>query len=326
MARGGASRAAKGKGIQGESSRARELEEEFDDAPLTERRRKSQASGEVDSEALREKRQWVNRLASRNFKCEREVDENSLNGNEILQVLESNGLSQFRNKVDGYRPMLVIAFYENMLFQGNFIIDSTVYGTPIRITPDIIAFYLHYARPATETITYPVPNWNKDLAYVIDAITEDEDAYSEHFNRYTAGGLKELYRLVNKIVSYNIHPYCREKTPLKEDGDLIFAFGSGEEVVDWASLIFEEMCVFRAKGTTLGNIPFPAMITKLCIKAGCKPKAVDRMVAGTLGPITLSSVKKSRSLSHGVDPEEGARARPTARGAIERNDQWFKIM
>ena len=56
MARGGASRAAKGKGIQGESSRARELEEEFDDAPLTERRRKTQAGGEVDDEALREKR------------------------------------------------------------------------------------------------------------------------------------------------------------------------------------------------------------------------------------------------------------------------------
>ena len=68
------------------------------------------------------------------------------------------------------------------------------------------------------------------------------------------------------------------------------------------------------------------MITKLCIKAGCKPKAIDRMVAGTPGPITLSSVKKSRSLSHVGDPVEGARSRPMAQGAIERNDQWFEIM
>ena len=164
------------------------------------------------------------------------------------------------------------------------------------------------------------------MAYIIETIGEDKEVYNANSNRYTTGALKELYRLVNKVMSYNIHPYCREKTPRRGDGDLIFAFGSGEEVVDWAVMIFEEMCVFRAKGTLVGNIPFPAMITKICIKAGCKPKAVDKMIPRIPGPITLASVKKSRSLSQMVDPEDGSRARPTSMGAIERNDQWFEII
>ena len=53
------------------------------------------------------------------------------------------------------------------------------------------------------------------MDYVVETITKDEDAYSETYHRYTAGRLKELYRLVNKIMSYNIHPYCREKRRLK---------------------------------------------------------------------------------------------------------------
>ena len=107
---------------------------------------------------------------------------------------------------------------------------------------------------------------------------------------------------MNKVASYNLDSFSREKTPSKSDGDLIYVLGSSLQVCDWALFIYHILIVFRNKGGGLGNIPFPSMITYLCLSAGFRPSPGDSAVVGSPGQISMASIRKSSAISKTVEP------------------------
>lgn len=110
------------------------------------------------------------------------------------------------------------------------------------VTPTIIAKYLKkYQRPTLHSITYPTKGWSKTEEKIQNALT-DKPLKND---RFVHGRLFEKYRVINKVVHYNLFPHGSEKRPHKEDGEVIFVFGSREEVVNWTLFIWREMMNFK---------------------------------------------------------------------------------
>ena len=112
------------------------------------------------------------------------------------------------------------------------LIESKVGDVTVLVTPDNIATFLNYKRPSPEACTFPEANWMVTLDTVIETITEDPRTFDHGFARNTSRGVKLHYCLKNKVASYNLDPFSREKTPSKSDGDLIYVLGSSLQVCD----------------------------------------------------------------------------------------------
>ncbi|GFY95353.1 hypothetical protein Acr_10g0007380 [Actinidia rufa] len=67
------------------------------------------------------------------------------------------------------------------------------------------------------------------------------------------------------------------------------------------------------------------MITQLCIKAKVKLVASDKMVPSDVGPITVGSDAKSRSMSQGATSSTTTQE-PKAKDLNTRIDEWFWIL
>lgn len=181
----------------------------------------------------------------------------------IIEVINQRGLQFFFDPIKGYKPKLVVNFYSNMVvneFEEK--IESRLGNKIVFITPTIIAKYFkNYQRPHSRFFTYPGHGWSK----MEDEIQNTLIDKPLRDDRYIHGKLFEKYRVINKVVHYNLFPHGSEKRPRKEDGEVLFVFGSSEEVVDWALFIWREMVKFRQQsGPSKPNIPFLAMVTAIC--------------------------------------------------------------
>ncbi|KAE9467366.1 hypothetical protein C3L33_00710, partial [Rhododendron williamsianum] len=150
-----------------------------------------------------ERRKWVNGLKGRNFTCEQQVDRTKMGAHPIIKVIEQKGLLFFFSLIEGYKPKLVVSFYAKMVVhKENETIESRIGNKMVTVNPTIIATYLgDYQRLEPHTITYP----------------------------------DELYRVINMVVHYNLFPHGFEKMPHKPDGEVLYVFGSNDDVVDLAS-------------------------------------------------------------------------------------------
>ncbi|XP_058196976.1 uncharacterized protein LOC131312956 [Rhododendron vialii] len=208
-----------------------------------------------------------------------------------------------------------------VVHKENEIIESRIGNKTVIVNPTIIATYLgDYQRPKPHTITYPDHGWSKTETEIINTLT-DKPLGNE---RFVHGRLFELYRVVNKVVHYNLYPHGSEQMPQQPDGEVLYVFGSNDDVV-WARWIWVELMKFRQRSNfgTKPNFPFLAMITAICESQGVRTS--EPFTPDSPGPITGGSVEKSKSMSK--PPFVAASSScPIVPKGPERNEQWWEIM
>ncbi|KAF7145443.1 hypothetical protein RHSIM_Rhsim04G0210400 [Rhododendron simsii] len=270
-----------------------------------------------------EKKKWEKELKGRKYTCERQVDRSKMGTHAIIDIINQRGLQFFFKPIKGYKPKLVLDFYSNMeIDESEERIESKLGKKTVLVTPTIIAKYLDkYKRPSHGTTTYPATAWSKTEEEIQQALT-DKPLKTD---RFVHGKLFEKFRVINKVVHYNLFPHGSEKRPRKEDGEIIFVFGSSEEVVDWAKFIWNQMVKFRTRpGPSRANIPFPAMVTFICEDQGVLTP--ERLFPGTPGPITGGSLEKSKSLSQPPPSSTSGFRMPTARTQAGRIEEYMEVM
>lgn len=273
------------------------------------------------------KKKWEKELQGRNYICERQVDRTKMGAHPIIDIINHWGLQFFFEPIKGYKPKLVFDFYVNMeVDEREQRITSQLGKKTVLITPNTIAKYLgNYKRPAPFSTTYPAifpaTGWSKSEEKIRNALTDKP----LKLDRFVNGKLFEKYRVINKVVHYNLCPHGSEKRPWTEDAEIIFVFGSSEEVVDWALLIWRSMVRFRERGgPSKPNFPFPAMVTAICSDQGVM--VPERLFPGTPGPITGGSVEKSKVLSQPPNPDTIGFPMPTARTQTGRIEEYVRGM
>ena len=127
----------KGKGKQIESSSASEEVSESDDDDD-----EIEAMFVEDFESEQEK--WAQSIANRGFHCERGVKLETLYSHPIRGVIQEQNMQFVCTKVQGYLPTVVREFYTNMKEnqRAETLLETTVMGKQMRITPDSIAHSL----------------------------------------------------------------------------------------------------------------------------------------------------------------------------------------
>ncbi|KAF7138848.1 hypothetical protein RHSIM_Rhsim07G0164300 [Rhododendron simsii] len=182
----------------------------------------------------------------------------------IIEVINQRDLQFFSDPIKGYKSKLVLSVYENM---------------DVDESQKKIESYLGKKTVLTEEEIH-------------NALTDKplKDDLFIHCKLF------EKYRVIKKVVHYNLFPHGSEKQPRKEDGEVIFVFGSSEEVVDCALFIWREIVRFNQwSGPSKPNIPFPAMVFAICEDQ--EAITLERLFLGTPGPIMGGSLDKSKSLS-----------------------------
>ena len=199
----------KGKGKQIESSESEEVSESYDDDEI-------EAMFAEDSESEQEK--WAYSIANRGFHYERGVKlETFLYSHPIRGMIQDQNMQFMCTEVQGYLPTVVREFYTNMkeIQQVEIVLETTVMGKQLRITPNSIAHSLQYVRPAA-----------LDRLYPLRAITDfDAQLFTEAMcthpmpmngfmkKEFVPGKLKPEYALMNKIIHDRIGPKGNEKYP-----------------------------------------------------------------------------------------------------------------
>ncbi|KAG5564901.1 hypothetical protein RHGRI_000938 [Rhododendron griersonianum] len=198
-------------------------------------------------------------------------------------------------------------------------IVSTIGSKTVTVTIDSIASYLKFERPEPSDVTYP-KGWSCDDEVLVNALTDKPDSFSE--GKFAAGSLRELFRLINMVVHFNLNPHGSQQTPNLDDGATLFVFSKGDEKVDWAIWIWNVMMDFRVRGAANANIPFLAMVTKFCDEAGVKAdKGDEEAHFGCPRAITAVTEKKSKSKSKPPRPETIISSMPSGDVILENQRQ-----
>ena len=186
----------KGKGKRKGSSSESEEESEREDEEI-------EAMFAESSESEREK--WVQSIERRGFHCERGMRiETFLFTHPILVIIQDQNLQFVGNEVKGYLPTVVKEFYSNLRENQNVdtLLETTILGKQLMVSPDSIAQSLNYVRPTTH-----------DRPYHLRAITESDSSLFAHTmctnpvpmggfvcKEFTPGKLKPGYALMNKVI------------------------------------------------------------------------------------------------------------------------------
>ncbi|XP_058220236.1 uncharacterized protein LOC131330619 isoform X1 [Rhododendron vialii] len=243
------------------------------------------------------KTNWEAKMAARGFKSERRVHAMSLGKDSAsIQQITKRGLNFWTRSLDGYNAKGVIEFYqkmniENVLATGK--ITSKVANKVIEVDACTIAKYLKYIRPAPEVTNYPQPE-PIDPDDINQALyTNPNDASLPH----KPGKFRDVYRVLNQALHYNLYPRGTESKPSKKSAELLYVFMHDNYVMDWAKCIFEQLVDF--KGNTIGSarMPFPCMITGILKDQGVRGSQYAKLDQPSPGDITLSVLEKSKSQS-----------------------------
>ncbi|XP_057465634.1 uncharacterized protein LOC130755258 isoform X2 [Actinidia eriantha] len=240
----------------------------------------------------------------------------------VVKILKDRGLSFFFKPVNGYILNIVFEFFKNLKIVGDgSVLESRVNGKVVVVTPDHIASYLGYTRPRPDEVQFPRPNYArlspKQYAEIVCADP------SQFRGKFSMGMLKDKYRIMNKIIHYNIHPKGSEKQPGIANIEFLHIMMSGMHF-DVAEYMWEMIREFRTS-TSKCNMPFGQMITQLCVKAKVKLVVSDLMVPPEVGPITMGSDAKSRSMSRGATSSTNTQE-PKSKDIKTRIDEWFQML
>ena len=139
----------------------------------------------------------------------------------IRAVIRDQNFQFVGEEVKGYLPSIVREFYSNLRENLNVdsLLETTISGKQLMVSPDSIARSLHYARLATHDRPYPLRAITGFDANLFENTMCTNPVPMGGFMRqeFTLGKLKSEYALMNKVIHNMIGPKGKEKLPSKEE-------------------------------------------------------------------------------------------------------------
>ena len=210
------------------------------------------------SELEREK--WGQSIAKRDFHCERGVKVDTfLFTHPIKVVIQEQNFQFVCAEVQGYLPTLVQEFYSNLRKNQNVdtLLETTIMGKQLKVSPDSIAHTLHYVRLGTHNRPYPLRAITEfDVRLFADAMCINPVTMGGFMRKeFVPGKLKPEYALMNKIIHNMIGPKEKEKFPSKEEIQFLYEVMTGK-TIDYALVVWCVMRDFLQSATENMHIPF----------------------------------------------------------------------
>ena len=203
-------------------------------------------------------------------------------------------------EVQGYLPTLVREFYTSLRenHRVDTMLEITVMGKQLKITPDSIAHSLQYVRPATHDQPYPLRAITEfDAQLFADSMCTHPIVMRGFIQRkFVPGKLKPKYALMNKIIHDMIKPKGNEKLPSKEETQFLYEVMTGK-IIDYALVIWSVMRDFLQSPTENRHIPFPTLVTNLVESAGMRGVVREKRILLKLGTSTSQTKAKSQAAS-----------------------------
>ena len=124
--------------------------------------------------------------------------------------MKDRSLSFYFKLVKGYILSIVNEFFKNLEIVGDdSMLQSNVSGKVVVVTPDHIASHLRYTRLRPDEVQYPDPHYARlSPEQYAKIICTD---LSQFRGKFSAGMLKDKYRIMNKIMHYNLYPKGSKK-------------------------------------------------------------------------------------------------------------------
>ena len=288
----------KGKGKRIESSsESEEVSESSDDDEI-------EAMFAEDSESEHEK--WARSIANRGFHYERGVKlETFLYSHPIRGIIQEQNMDFVCTEVQGYLPTVVQEFYTNLKEnqRAETVLETSVMGKQLRITPDSIAHSLQYVRPDASDRPYPLRAITDfDAQLFTEAMCTHPVPMNGFIKKeFVPGKLKPEYALMNKIIHDRIGPKGNEKSPSREQIKFLYEVMTGK-LIDYALVIWCVMRDFLKFLHESRHIPFPSLVTSIVEATGIRGATKEKRVLPRLGPITNKTEAKSRAASTKPQP------------------------
>ena len=184
----------------------------------------------------------------------------------IRAVLQEQNFQFVYAEVQGYLPTLVREFYSNLRENQHVdtLLETTVMGKQLKVSPDSIAHSLQYVRPAAHDRPYPLKAITEfDTRLFANAMCTTSVSMRGFMRKdFVLGKLKPEYALMNKIIHNMIGPKGKEKLPSKEEIQILYEVMTGK-IIDYALVIWCVMRNFLQSPTENRHIPFPTLVTNL---------------------------------------------------------------
>ena len=240
------------------------------------------------SESEREK--WGQSITKQGFHCERGVKVDTfLFTHPIRAVIKEQNFHFVCAEVQGYLLTMVWEFYSNLRENHNVetLLETTIMGKQLKVSPDSIAHSLQYVRPATHDRPYPLSAITEFDARLFAVAMCTNPVTMGGFMRkeFVPGKLKPEYALMNKIIRNMIGPKGKEKLPSKEEIQFLYEVMTGK-IIDYALVVWCVMRDFRRSPTENRHIPFLTLVTNLVDAAGLRGLVREKLILPKLGPIT----------------------------------------
>ena len=239
---------------------------------------------------------WAQSIAKRGFHCERGVKVDTfLFTHPIRAIIQEKNLQFVCAEVQGYLPTLDREFYTNLRENQHVdtLLETTVMGKQLKITPDSIAHSLQYVHLAAHDRPYPLRVTEFDAQLFADAMCTHPVAMRGFIRKeFVPRKLKPEYALMNKIIHDMIGPKGNEKLPSKEETQFLYEVMTGK-IIDYALVIWCVMRDFLQSPTENRHIPFPTLVTNIVEAAGMRGVVREKRILLKLGPITSQTEAKS---------------------------------
>ena len=285
----------KGKGKQIEFSESESSDDDEIEAMFAE-----------DSEPDQEK--WARSIANRGFHCERGVKlETFLYSHPIRGIIQEQNMHFVHTEVHGYLPSVVQEFYTNLKEnqRAETVLETSVMGKQLRVTPNSIAHALHYIRSDASNRPYPLRAITDfDAQLFTEAMCTSPVPMSGFVKKeFVPGKLKPEYALMNKIIHDRIGPKGNEKSPSREQIQFLYEVMT-RKLIDYALVIWCVIRDFLQYSHESRHIPFPSLVTSIVEEAGMRGTVKEKRVLPRLGPITNKTEAKSRAASTRPQPSQ----------------------
>ena len=259
-----------------------------------------------DSESEHEK--WTRSIAKRCFHCEKGVKvETFLYSHPIRGIIQEQNMDFVCAEVHGYMPTVVREFYTNLKenHRVETVLETSVMGRQLRITPDSIAHSLQYVRPDASDRPYPLRALiDFDAQLFTEAMCTHPAIMSGFIKKeFVPGKLKPEFALMNKIIHDRIRPKGNEKSPSREQIQFLYEVMTGK-LIDYALVIWCVMRDFLQFSHESRHISFPSLVTNLVEEAGMRGAVKEKRVFPRLGLITNKTEAKSRAASIRPQPSQ----------------------
>ena len=225
----------------------------------------------------------------------------------IREVIQEQNMQFVCTEVQGYLPTVVREFYTNMKEnqRAETLLETTVMGKQLRITPDSIAHSLQYVRPAASDRPYPlraITDFDAQL-FAEAMCTHPMNMNGFARKEFVPGKLKPEFALMNKIIHDRIRPQGNEKSPSREQIQFLYEVITGK-LIDYALVIWCVMRDILQFSHESRHIPFSSLVTSLVEAAGMRGATKEKRVLPRLGSITNKTEAKSRAASTRPQPSQ----------------------